>query len=59
MAIGVIVSFISIATSVLGGLIGAIIYSLFTCYFFICIYSLYVKLKQEGQGGTVHSTPYA
>ncbi|KAL7044298.1 hypothetical protein ACKWTF_001874 [Chironomus riparius] len=61
MVIGVIVSFISIVTSVLGGLLGAIIYSLFTCYFFICIYSLYVKLKDEGRAGQVHiqPSPYA
>ncbi|XP_070505092.1 uncharacterized protein [Chironomus tepperi] len=59
MAISVIISFISVVTSVWGGLIGAILYSLFTCYFFICIYSLYVKLKDGTQGGVVHSTPYA
>ena len=57
MLIGVIVSFISIIGSVWAGLAGAILYSLVTCYFYICIYSLYVKLKDEGRGGQVHFQP--
>ncbi|CAG9798789.1 unnamed protein product [Chironomus riparius] len=57
MGIGVIVSFISVITSLYGGLGGAIFYSIITCYFFLCIYSLYVKLKDEGRSGTVEFQP--
>ena len=57
MAIGVVVSFISVINSLYGGLGGALLYSLITCYFFLCIYSLYVKLKDEGRSGTVEFQP--
>lgn len=47
MAMGVVISFIQIFTIGTSGIAGAIIGAIFSAYFFICIYSLYEKIKAE------------
>ena len=56
MVLGIFIGFLQIFTNGLQGLLFAIVFAVVDIYFFICIYSLYSKLKDEKLGQGVSST---
>lgn len=54
MAIGVVMSFLQIFTGGVSAIASAIVGAIVSAYFFICIYSLYEKVKAE----KINPAPY-
>lgn len=50
MAIGVILQFLQVLTAGWATFFSALFFALLSLYWFICIYSLYSKVKNEGTG---------
>lgn len=57
MGIGVILNIVQIFTVGSSGIASAVLSAILYAYFFVCIFSLYQKIKRENEGG--NARPYA